>query len=189
MVLRHGIRVAPWTSAVSMLAFLLTLPFSLPEAAPRKSFKALNMISVSGLAAPEFVLPMLGGSNVRLADFKGSVVFLNFWATYCEPCRSEMASIEALQKQFHQDDLVVLAISIGESAKSVESYLASNPVTFPVLLDRRKLVARMYAITAVPSTFLIDREGRLLAKALGPRNWASPPALSLMMELVKGSGE
>jgi len=100
-----------------------------------------------------------------------------------------MASIEALQEQFHQDDLVVLAVSVGESAKRVESYLSSNPVTFPILLDQKKLVARKYGITAVPATFLIDRQGRLLAKALGARNWASPPALSIMTELVKGSEE
>ncbi len=171
--------------AILCAAASLIIPSNTSQASPNTFFDALNMVRLNGDPSPQFVLPMLDGTDVRLADFKGSVVFLNFWATYCQPCRSEMASIQTLHEKFDENDLVVLAISVGEPAMKVERYLSKQSFTFPILLDKSKTVARKYGVNAVPTTLLIDRQGRLIAKALGPRNWASTPAFSIMSDLVK----
>ena len=135
--------------------------------------------------APEFSLTELTGRTVGLKDFKGKVIFLTFWATWCGPCKEEMPSIEALHQQFKRRDFVVLAVAVDrEGSIPVERFLAKHGYTFPVLIDSRSEVLDLYGVDRIPATFLIDPKGRIVWKALGPKNWKSPEALSLVNRLM-----
>jgi peroxiredoxin len=140
--------------------------------------------------APEFNLPELTGGTVGLKDFKGKVILLTFWATWCGPCKEEMPSIEALHQQFKRRDFVVLAVAVDrEGSIPVETFLAKHDYTFHVLIDSKSEVLDLYGVDRIPATFLIDTEGRIAWRELGPRNWKSPEALSLVNRLVGGNNK
>ena len=112
-----------------------------------------------GKQAPDFQLPNLEGQAISLSDFQGKPVFLNFWATWCPPCRFEMPLIQAIFKESADTGLIVLAIDIGEAPSRVKDYIQSGNFSFPVLLDTNQDVALEYNIRAIPTTFLIDKDG------------------------------
>jgi peroxiredoxin len=111
------------------------------------------------IQAPDFQLDTLDGQTVALSDFRGEVVLLNFWATWCGPCASEMPFIQQVYDEWSGKGLRVLAINIGESAGTVTSFLEEYSLSFPVLLDIDGAVATQYGATNIPTTFLIDQEG------------------------------
>lgn len=136
--------------------------------------------------APEFSLDGLGGRRVELRNFKGKVIFLTFWATWCGPCKQELPLIEALHRQFKGKDFVVLTIAVDlEGAIPVEKFIAKHGYTFYVLVDSKNEILDRYRVEGIPMTFLIDKKGRILGKALGPRNWNSPEAISLFNQLIE----
>lgn len=110
-------------------------------------------------AAPDFSLQTLNGRTVRLSDYRGQVVLLNTWATWCPPCRDEMPDLEAYYRQHQADDFVVLAVNSQESAGTVATFLEEHDFTFPVLLDPGGVVMRDYDVLGLPTSFFIDREG------------------------------
>lgn len=110
-------------------------------------------------AAPEFSLQTLDGRTVRLSDYRGQVVLLNTWATWCPPCRDEMPDLEAYYRQHQVDDFVVLAVNSQESAGTVAAFLEEHDFTFPVLMDPGGVVMRDYDVLGLPTSFFIDREG------------------------------
>ena len=125
-----------------------------------------------GDRAPDFTLPTLAGNHVRLSNYRGKLVFLNFWATWCPPCRQEMPSMESLYQRLKGRDFEMLAVSIdSKGADHVQSFVATYGLTFPVLLDPNKTVYRLYGLTGVPETFIIDQNGDILLKIIGSRNW------------------
>ncbi len=125
-----------------------------------------------GESAPDFTLPSLGGTPVRLSDYRGRVVFLNFWATWCPPCRDEMPSMESLYQRLKGRDFEMLAVSIdSKGVDRVQSFVATYAVTFPVLLDPNKKTYSLYGLTGVPETFIIGKNGDIMLKIIGPRNW------------------
>jgi peroxiredoxin len=130
-----------------------------------------------GKQAPDFQLPSLGGQSVSLSDFQGKPILLNFWATWCGPCRHEMPFIQAIYEEQSVNGLVILAIDIGESVPAVNSFLQSNNFSFPVLLDIDQDVAQDYNIRAIPTTFFIDKDGIIQEIKVG--------AFSNMIELKK----
>ncbi|AEJ61576.1 alkyl hydroperoxide reductase/ Thiol specific antioxidant/ Mal allergen [Spirochaeta thermophila DSM 6578] len=121
--------------------------------------------------APEFMLPLLEGGQVSLSDYRGKVVLLNFWATWCPPCRMEMPSIETMVRALKGEDVVFLAVDVQEQRSQVSSFIKENGYTFPVLLDATGQVARMYAVSGIPTTYFIDKEGNVRGKLVGARNW------------------
>ncbi len=124
--------------------------------------------------APTFELPDINGKKVSLADFKGKVVLINFWATWCGPCKAEMPSLNNLYAAFKNEGFVVLAVSIDPSEKPVRSFVAEKGLTFPVLMDPEKEVYfDQYAAFAMPTSFLIDRKGMIAEKFIGERVWDS----------------
>ncbi len=123
--------------------------------------------------AKDFTLENLRGSMMSLKDFRGKVIFLNFWASWCGPCRIEMPAMELLWQVFQDDDFVILAVDVKEERDTVSSFIEKNDYTFPVLLDSRGKVANMYDVRAYPTSFLIDWEGKVVGKAVGAREWAS----------------
>jgi len=136
--------------------------------------------------APEFSLEGLSGRRAELKQFKGKVVFLTFWATWCGPCKGEMPSIEALHQLFKKKDFVILSIAVDlEGAVPVEKFIAKQGYTFYVLVDPKGKTLDLYGVEGIPMTFLIDKKGRIIGKALGPRNWKSPEAISLLSQLIE----
>jgi peroxiredoxin len=136
--------------------------------------------------APDFQVPTPDGSTLRLSDFKGKVVFLNFWATWCEPCREEMPSMERLHRAYKDRGFVVLAISLDlQGASVVKPFVKKFALTFPIGLDPKMAVRETYGVWAVPSTFLIDRKGKRVLFANGAREWDSKAAHAVVESLLR----
>jgi peroxiredoxin len=140
-----------------------------------------------GKPAPDFQLPDLNDKDIRLSDYRGKVVFLNFWATWCKPCREEMPSMEVLYKNFEKDGLVILAVSIDRvtTKKEIPPFVKSLNLTFPVLVDSWGQTDKRYKLMGVPETYIIDREGTLREKVIGPRDWTRLDNLQILTQLIK----
>jgi len=137
------------------------------------------------ILAADFTIPGLDGKMVSLKDLRGKVVFLNFWATWCVPCRKEMPSIERLHQEFKDQGLVVYGIDFMESPAAAKAFVRSLELTFPILLDANGEVAKQYRVFGLPATFLIGPEGELKGKAIGDRDWDSDAAKAVIKELLK----
>ncbi len=120
-----------------------------------------------GNLAPDFQLQNLDGQAVSLSDFRGKPVLVNFWASWCPPCRSEMPYIQEIYEEWSDKGLVILAVDIGESPSTVENFMQSYNLTFPALLDINQAVALEYNIRGIPTTFLIDKDGIIQDKMIG----------------------
>jgi peroxiredoxin len=136
--------------------------------------------------AAAFSVATPDGGTLRLADLRGKVVFLNFWATWCEPCLEEMPAMERLARAYRDRGLVVLALSADrEGASVVRPFLKRHALTFPVGLDPDQSVARLYRVWALPSTFILDRAGVRLFSAHGARDWDGKASLAFFDALLK----
>ena len=140
-----------------------------------------------GKVAPDFTLPDLNEKDIRLSDFRGKVVFLNFWATWCKPCREEMPSMEILYKNFEKDGLVILAISIDRvtTKKDIPPFVKALNLTFPILVDSWGQTDKRYKLMGVPETYIIDQQGILREKVIGPRDWTMLDNLQVVTQLLK----
>jgi len=125
-----------------------------------------------GAMAPEFSLPAPDGKPVPLQSFRGKIVLLNFWATWCGPCQQEMPSLEALYQRYKDRGFVILGVSLDEEGwPVVEAFLKRVPVTFPLLIDSLQSVSDTYQIFRIPETYLIDAEGKIIDKFVGPQDY------------------
>ena len=116
----------------------------------------------SGAAAPDFTLVDLGNESHTLSDYEGQAVIINFWATWCGPCRAEMPALEAVYNKYRDDGLVLLAVNQAESPTTIQNFVDEHRLTFPILLDPNFGVSRSYEVQAYPSTYFIDRQGRII---------------------------
>ncbi|MBL0387639.1 redoxin domain-containing protein [Tumebacillus sp. ITR2] len=122
-----------------------------------------------GQAAPDFQLETLDGHKVQLSDYKGKVVLLNFWASWCEPCRQEMPDIEKAYETYKDQGLVVLGANLQENNVSIKGFADNMGMTFPILMDKDgKLAVQTYKVKPIPTSFFIDQNGILQAKAEAP---------------------
>jgi len=119
------------------------------------------------LAALDFKLVDLNGKEVSLSDFKGKKVFLNFWASWCPPCISEMPDIEKLYTETKDSDLVILAVNLGEDKATVKAFSDTNKYNFKILLDTDQSVGKQYNISAIPTSYFIDKEGNIVSTVKG----------------------
>ena len=156
-------------------------------AAPQDPFKALELIKPNRVkAAKNFTVPTPDGKSLRLADYRGKVVFLNFWATWCIPCKEEMPTMERLYQRFKTKGLVMLAVSVdAEGAQIVTPFVKEHKLTFPIGLDPKMELALKYDVRGLPTSFLVDKKGNLIALAIGPRQWDSKAAHDLIEFLLK----
>ncbi|MFQ5846892.1 MAG: peroxiredoxin family protein [Candidatus Methylomirabilales bacterium] len=140
-----------------------------------------------GYLAPDFALPGLDGKMVRLSDFRGKKgVFINFWATWCPPCRLEMPTMEKAYRRYKALGLEILAVSIDAGPKSVvRNFLREFELTFPVLLDPEAEVLHLYRIFSIPASFLIDKKGIIRYKELGYRDWTDPESRERLEEILR----
>jgi peroxiredoxin len=141
-----------------------------------------------GLPAPDFNYPGLDGKMVSLSDYRGKVVFLNIWATWCPPCREEMPSMEKLYRELKGEAFEILAVSIdAQGAKVVAPFMKEYRLSFPALLDSQGTVQQLYGTTGIPESFIIDKEGVIAEKIIGARNWATPEVIRFFRYLIQKS--
>lgn len=127
--------------------------------------------------APDFKLQDTAGNTVQLSDYRGKVLVVNFWATWCASCRREMPSIDRAAKWLKRFDGNLIGINVGEKQDRVDSYLEKAPVSFPMLLDTDTSVSTGWGVKGLPATFAIDPEGRIIYRVFGSREWDDPQLL------------
>lgn len=133
-----------------------------------------------GALAPDFTLPDVDGKTLRLSTFRGKVVFLDFWASWCPACQFEMPTMEVVYQQFKDRGFVILAVSIEQGSQTMVKRAALafreqyGPLTFPLLLDPKQNVMDRYRVAFIPTHFYIDRKGRIRDKGVGPKDWRKP---------------
>jgi cytochrome c-type biogenesis protein len=156
------------------------------DSAKNRLLRKLDILPVPEQVAPmEFSLPDTHGQRVSMARFKGKVVFLNFWTTWCRECRNEMSAMERLHRRLQERDFVMVAISLRESAKTVKRFMDQNRLTFTALLDKNGDVGTTYAVRAIPTTFILDRRGHIIGMALGARKWDTAKTVKLFERLLE----
>ena len=127
----------------------------------------------SGRQPAAFELKDLSGRSHRLADYRGKVVLVNFWATWCEPCRDEMPAIERLKEKFADRPFVVLAVNVDEPEARIRKFLSSLPLSFTVLLDHERKLARAWNVRLLPASYVIASDGTIRFSALGELDWSA----------------
>jgi len=137
--------------------------------------------------APALKLKDIEGKSHDLSKLRGKVVLINFWATWCPPCRREMPSMERLSQRFKGQPFVVLAVDVGEDPDTIETFASQldTTLTFPILLDTRSHAMRAWRVAGLPTTFLIDKQGRIVATAIGGREFDHPEMVKAVGELVR----
>jgi peroxiredoxin len=138
-----------------------------------------------GTNAPDFTLSDMNGDPVTLSSLRGKVVLVNFWATWCPPCRAEKPTMERLHHAFSGQDFVILAVNTENDVAAVRDYLSKNPLSFPVLLDNEARVQSLYGVFRFPETFLIGKDGTVLERYIGARDWSSVEFLRYVSTLLK----
>jgi peroxiredoxin len=134
--------------------------------------------------ALDFTVKSLVGDSENLSDYRGKVIFLNFWATWCGPCRAEVGEIDVLHETLKDEDFMIMALSIQEQKKKVSKFMNSNDIDFPVYLDSDGAVAAMYGVNGIPTTYIIAPDGTIVGKAVGPREWGGTESVELMRSLM-----
>lgn len=153
---------------------LLISCFLLTAMAPdnrKNEVSPFNINTLRNQEAPDFTLNDLNGNAVSLSSLNGKIVLLNFWATWCPPCKAEMPSLNQLYKEMKSSGLEVVAVSTDTSPKKVKKYIANKNFDFTVVMDERESVFRKYGVFSLPTTFLIDREGIIVDIFIGEYNW------------------
>jgi thiol-disulfide isomerase/thioredoxin len=188
--------VPAWAKAVFFWAALFTLvPLAGYTVWKRYTFQKLLVDSVvepenwKNVPAPEVTLPSGDGApEVSLSAMRGKWVLVNFWATWCAPCRDEMPSMEMLNRRFQRDKLPIelVAITVDEDWRQVNRFFGDTRPTFHVLWDREKRASFTYGTRKFPETYLIDPEGRIAAKFVGPRDWYNQATVQYFDEVIAG---
>jgi thiol-disulfide isomerase/thioredoxin len=136
------------------------------------------------VVSPGFSLPLADKGSLALAGLNGKVVFLNFWATWCGPCKAEMPSMEALYQRFKDRGLEIVAVNYGESEKVVAGFFEQFNLSFPSALDPEGQVNGLYGVAALPTTYIIDREGNIITRVVGSINWDTPELFAAFEALL-----
>ncbi len=173
-----------------LVIFLAVVIFLEREKSPLLPPPHMDLISLDVRATSErnFTLPDLSGNPIRLSDLKGKVLLLNFFATWCAPCRDEMPSLEALFQANQNKDFLILGISRDvEGKKAVAPFMKEYGLTFPVVLDPEMRAFQLYFIRAIPVTYLLDRQGRIAGMHTGVADWNSSEAQALIDQLLQES--
>lgn len=153
-----------------MLSVLLTSAAS--AGGSEDVFKALGFERFTPpRSAHDFALPALDGGTIRLSDLRGKVVFLNFWASWCPPCRAEARTLEAAWRKYREQGAVFVGVNIQDKEESARAFLEEFGITYPNGIDRGARIAIEYGVWGLPETFFIDRDGRITYKHVGSLGW------------------
>jgi peroxiredoxin len=171
--------------SVSAVIFFVIL-FAVSSCGRQTTPPGTETTAAVGAEAPDFVLNSVDGKSIRLSDYRGQVVFLNFWATWCPPCRSEMPSIERLSRKMDGYDFVILAVSIDSfETAQLNNIISPNHFSFTVLHDPTQAVADTYLITGIPTTYIIDKDGTIVDMYVGPDYWDSNKRIEQFLSLIE----
>jgi thiol-disulfide isomerase/thioredoxin len=146
---------------------------------------AVELKPWAGGATPPLALDDLAGRRHDLADYRGKVVLVNFWATWCEPCRAEMPSIDRLRRSLQGRPFEVLAVNLAEPLSRIEKYVATLPLGFPLLRDRDNSTSKAWKARMLPASYLVGRDGRIRYVAYGELDWSSDPVRKTVIELLQ----
>ena len=135
--------------------------------------------------APDFTLQGEDGKTYRLKDYRGKVVVINFWATWCPPCRYEMPSLERAWSKLKDQDVVVLAVDVGETTDVIFEFTGTYPMSFPIPMDLDGSVLKQYPVTGLPTTYIVNPEGMATHRAVGSREWDDPQLMNALLSLRK----
>ena len=141
-----------------------------------------------GETAPDFTLPTLNRGPLSLHDFGRQVVVLNFWATWCPPCVEETPGLEKFAEEMRSQGVTVVSVSVDEDVKALENFAAQQHLSFPILRDPDRSLAHHYGTFQFPETYLIDQEGRVAEKLIGPVDWEDPRIATFVRELAHRTG-
>ena len=166
-----------------ILLSLFILVVSLPSIA-QQAGKGLTQLP-DRPQAPDFVLADLDGNQYRLSDYRGQVVIINFWATWCPPCRAEMPSMQRAWQQLEQESILMLGINVGEDEDTIFQFTANYPVEFPLLMDQDSRVINQWPVRGLPTTFVMSPEGKITYRAIGGREWDDPDLLAMVRALMQ----
>ena len=181
--------------ALLLLGLAIFYPFGAETLAGTDSGELDRLFSDMGVIKSANALPVeirlmdLNGRPVRISDYRGRIVFLNFWTTWCFDCRIEMPAMEKLHQQFKNKDFAMVAINLQESISPVKQFFKDYKLTFTALLDSDGEVGAHFRITAIPTTFILDKEGIIIGKVMGPRDWNDKKAFALFEHLTNRSVE
>jgi cytochrome c biogenesis protein CcmG/thiol:disulfide interchange protein DsbE len=169
--------VVAYLGIYKMVAMLREPAMALPMPEERVPFRV------------EFALPDIQGQLVRLADLRGRPVLINIWATWCYPCRKEMPSMNALYKDYGAKGLAIVAIATDAGGKSVVTpFIQTYGLTFPVLLDPQDIVGRQLQVPGIPTSYLLDKWGRVISRVIGEHDWHSRKIRHLVEQLLAEEG-
>jgi len=151
------------------------------------NFKVISILQPmkENTRTPDFSLAGSQGKNVALKDFRGKTVFLNFWATWCEPCREEMPAMEKLYQEYKDQNFVVLAVNVKDRKQEALAFVRELKLTYPIVFDPNADVATQYGAWGLPTTYLIGPKGEGLARGWGPADWYGPAARKLFKKLLE----
>jgi thiol-disulfide isomerase/thioredoxin len=150
-------------------------------------FGDMGVIKISQALPIEIKLKDLNGQPVSLSDFRGKIVFLNFWTTWCFDCRIEMPHMEKLHQQFKNKEFAMVAVNLQEPVAQVKQFFKDYTLTFTALLDSDGEVGAHFRITAIPTTFILNKQGIIIGKVTGPRKWEGKKAFALFEHLTNRS--
>lgn len=153
----------------------------------RINFKAIPILQPmkEAVPTPDFSLTDPEGKKVSIKDFRGKTVFLNFWATWCEPCREEMPAMEKLYQEHKNNNFVVLAVNVKDRKQEALAFVKELKLTYPIVFDPNAEVASLYGAWGLPTTYLIGPKGEGLARGWGPAEWYGSAARNLIKELLE----
>ncbi len=147
-------------------------------------WKKAGIEKIGPSEAPRFVLEDVGGREFSLEDLKGRVVVLNFWATWCPPCKEEMASLSELNLRLKDSGVTVVAVNDFEPRQTVVDFAKRHNYSFTILVDEKGVVSERYRVVVLPTTFIIDREGRAVARVIGYRDWTDSNIIEALKEIA-----
>jgi len=171
----------------SIILIAVLLLFSIPAFSQERSlYSKIGIQSLrDNIKTPDFCLEGLNVKKVQLSALKGNVIFLNFWATWCGPCKDEMPSMDSLYQSYRERDFVLLAISVDDgSPDPARKFIQKHRYRFPVLLDPAGKTLDLFEINRIPATIIIDKKGRMVGRVIGPRDWSKPEVFSLIDQML-----
>lgn len=161
------------------------IPADTADPKTERLFREMGIIEVPHITPPvDFNLMDINGQQFTLSDFKGKIVFLNFWTTWCPDCRKEMPYMEKLHRRLNGQDFAMIAVNLQEPALRVKNFLKKYQLTFTILLDTKGKIGQRFGIRAIPTTYILDKNGGVIGKAFGNRHWDRKESIALFEHLI-----
>jgi len=161
------------------------IPADTADPKTERLFRDMGIIEVPHITPPvDFSLMDINGQQFTLSDFKGKIVFLNFWTTWCPDCRIEMPYMEKLHRRLKGQDFAMIAVNLQEPALRVKNFLKKYQLTFTILLDTKGKIGPRLGIRAIPATYILDKNGGIIGKAFGSRHWDDKKSIALFEHLI-----